>query len=541
MTFAAPPATNFARASDRALAFLSARSGLPSWVLVRGDATGAQALATADPTGSMHTHQVVSHDVGIAAPCRVSVPVTMPDGAPFATIVGFGATPLSDDEVAEVRDVAGVFADVLGALVASELSLATERRRVELRDALTDPLTGLATRQGWEQRLRRDERFCAEFGEAAAIILIELDELKRDNELHGHSKGDEQLRLAGAVVADALGSRHFGARVTGDRLGVLMIGIGQHEVGELERTLRHSLSAAQISASVGVGRRRADHGLDGAVAEAEGELTRANSARRAQMSDANEVASLLEAIERGAIKAYFQPIVDLRSGEVVAIEALARWQSAEGVREPDRFLRTLQQAGLLGALFDRILDDGLSHLNEFRAVSPNLSLAVNVEFDSKADTSLLASVKDRLRLHNLPGSALSLELSERQTFDLSPEVRADLTAVADMGVRLFLDDFGTGFASLETLTSLPISGVKLDRRFTGQVVNGDREPVVVKAMIAMAAEAGLTVIAEGIETQLQCDRLVRMGCRLGQGYLFALPQPAETVAAVLSAPLVTTF
>jgi len=92
-----------------------------------------------------------------------------------------------------------------------------------------------------------------------------------------------------------------------------------------------------------------------------------------------------------------------------------------------------------------------------------------------------------------------------------------------------------------SLTSLPISGVKLDRRFTGQVVNGDREPVVVKAMIAMAAEAGLTVIAEGIETQLQCDRLVRMGCRLGQGYLFALPQPADSLSAVLSAPLVSTF
>ena len=104
-----------------------------------------------------------------------------------------------------------------------------------------------------------------------------------------------------------------------------------------------------------------------------------------------------------------------------------------------------------------------------------------------------------------------------------------------------LDDFGTGFASLETLTTLPVTGVKLDRRFTGQVINGDREAVVVKAMIAMATEAGLDVIAEGIETQQQCDRLIRMGCRLGQGYLFALPQPADALAAVLSAPLVTNF
>ena len=104
-----------------------------------------------------------------------------------------------------------------------------------------------------------------------------------------------------------------------------------------------------------------------------------------------------------------------------------------------------------------------------------------------------------------------------------------------------LDDFGCGFASLETLTSLPISGVKLDRKFTSQVLHGEREGVVVKAMIALAAEAGLSVIAEGIETQLQSDRLVRMGCTLGQGYLFAMPQPAAAVAAAIAAPLVTTF
>ena len=102
-----------------------------------------------------------------------------------------------------------------------------------------------------------------------------------------------------------------------------------------------------------------------------------------------------------------------------------------------------------------------------------------------------------------------------------------------------LDDFGIGFASLETLTSLPISGVKLDRRFTGQVIDGEREPAVVKAMISMAAEAGLEVIAEGVETQTQCDRLVRLGCRLGQGYLFALPLPPDSMTTVLSAPLVS--
>ncbi|MDO8362008.1 MAG: EAL domain-containing protein, partial [Actinomycetota bacterium] len=190
---------------------------------------------------------------------------------------------------------------------------------------------------------------------------------------------------------------------------------------------------------------------------------------------------------------------------------------------------------------DRILDDGLHKLVGFRGINPHLQLAVNFEFDTKPGQTLFDTITERLNRYGLPASALSLELSERQTFELPTEVREELEAVADLGVQLMLDDFGTGFASLETLTTLPISGVKLDRRFTGQVVNGERESIVVKAMIALAAESGLTVIAEGIETQAQCDRLVRMGCRLGQGYLFAVPQPAESVSTVLSAPLVSTF
>jgi EAL domain-containing protein (putative c-di-GMP-specific phosphodiesterase class I) len=290
-----------------------------------------------------------------------------------------------------------------------------------------------------------------------------------------------------------------------------------------------------------VGLRHPDTGLDGSILEAEAMLEQTHQTRTAPMTDASEAAVVLEAIELGAFKAYFQPIVELRTGAVVAIEALARWQTRDGVREPDQFLRSVQQAGLLGALFDRILDDGLAQLAEFRHIVPHLQLAVNFEFDAKPDNSLFSSVAALLAKYRVPPAALSIELIERQSFDLPTSVRKELVNVAELGVHLVLDDFGTGFASLDTLTSLPVSGVKLDRRFTGQVVNGDREPVVVKAMVAMAAEAGLTVIAEGIETQLQCDRLVRMGCRLGQGYLFALPQPADSLGTVLSAPLVSTF
>ncbi len=540
MTIGASHDTTFTRAAQQVLAHLTSSSGLRTWAVCRDDANGRHTLAVDDSFSTIRPHVGYNSPLGVGAGFRVSVPISFPDGQAFGEVVGFDDRPplLS---VEQTSAQAGALASLLGALAAAESTLTIERRAIEVTNGVSDPLTGLATRQGWEQRVRRDDEFCREFGESAAVMLVELDELQRQNELHGHSAGDEQLRIAGTVVREVLAGEHYGARITGDRLGVLMIGATDHEVGEVERALRQAIAASEMSASIGIGRRRPETGLDGAIAIADEAIRRTHAIRDSALADATQVTGLLEAMERGAIKAYFQPIVDLRTGEVVTLEALARWQSPDGVREPDQFLPMLQQAGLLGALFDRMLDDGLQKLVEFRHINPGLQLAVNFEFDTKPVNSLLDTIRDRLALYELPPDALSLELSERQTFELPAEVRQELFAIAEMGVHLMLDDFGTGFASLETLTSLPVTGVKLDRRFTGQVANGERESIVVKAMIALAAETGLKVIAEGIETQLQCDRLVRLGCRLGQGYLFALPQPADAVATVLSAPLVSTF
>jgi len=540
MSIGASHDTTFTREAQRVLEHLSATSGVSTWAVCRVDPQGSHTLAVDDALGAVGANTTLTEPLGISAPIRIVAPIIFPDGQPFGELVGFDRRePMIPVE--QISDRARVLAALLGALAAAEATLCIERRTAEIHGGLSDPLTELATRQGWEHRLRRDEQFCREFGEPAAVLMIELDDLRRNNEVHGHSAGDEQLKAAGTVLRKILGGRHFGARVTGDRLGALLVGVSDHEIGELERATRQALAASDISVAIGVGRRRPETGLDGALAAADADITRTHSVRETVAADENQAAALLSAMERGAIKPYFQPIVDLRTGDVVTLEALARWQSPEGVREPDQFLPMLQQAGLLGALFDRILEDGLQKLVEFRVISPNLQLAVNFEFDTKPVNSLLDTIRDRLSFYGLPPEALSLELSERQTFELPADVRDELFAIADMGVHLMLDDFGTGFASLETLTSLPVTGVKLDRRFTGQVINGERKSIVVKAMIALAAETGLTVIAEGIETQLQCDRLVRMGCRLGQGYLFALPQPAEAVATVLSAPLVSTF
>ena len=554
MTAAYGYESNFSRAAAQVLEHLSARSGLGSWAVCRHDAQGSRTLAAVDPSGQLRAHQPIPATLGADAVQRVGAPIVLPDGTPFGELIGYGdylAEATRDQLAAAVR----LYASLLGGLAASERALAHDRLRPATGEATTDPLTGLATRQDWEERMHTEEAYCRDFGESASVIVIELTGLRANNEVRGHAAGDDELRLAGTVVRDVIAGQHFGARLSGDCFAILVLGASTDEIAN---ALRQGFARSGSAVSIGVGARRQDGTLDDAQAQALAEIaatiqrntpfqppsihTAAVALPNAESMLKNaEALAVARALADGDINAYFQPIVDLRTGHVVAVEALARWQTPEGVREPDRFLPVLHQSGLLGALFDHILDDGLAKLVELRRNAPTLRLAVNLEFDSKAESTLFEEVRRTLQKYQLPPEALSLELSERQTFEISAAIRRDLTAVADLGVQLMLDDFGSGFASLETLTSLPISGVKLDRKFTSQVLHGERESVVIKAMIALAAEAGLSVIAEGIETQLQSDRLVRMGCTLGQGYLFAMPQPAAAVAAAIAAPLVTTF
>lgn len=537
--------STFSRAAAQVLTHLSTRSGLGSWAILRHDADGSRTLAAIDPQGQLRAQEAVPATLGADAVQRVGAPISLPDGSDFGELIGYGdylAEATRDQLTAAVR----LYASLLGGLAAGERALAEQRLAMQSSDAASDPLTGLATRQDWERRLQADEAYCRDFGESATVIVAELTNLRTNNQLSGHMAGDEELQLAGSVVRDVLGGKHFAARLTGDRLAVLLLA---NPGDDVLRALRQGFSQKGVTVCLALGRRSPEGTLEKALSLAEAELQHsisdpavgAGSATPTNQPDSAQSIALSRALLDGEISAYFQPIVDLRTGKFVAVEALARWQTAAGMREPDQFLRSMQEAGLLGALFDHILDDGLAKLVEFRRSSPTLRLAVNLEFDSKPESTLLDEITNRLRKYQLPPDALSLELSERQTIELSPALRRELAAIADMGVQLVLDDFGSGFASLETLTTLPISGVKLDRRFTGQVLHGEREAVVVKAMIALAAEAGLSVISVGIESQLQSDRLVRMGCVLGQGYLFSLPQPAAAMIAMLATPVMTTF
>lgn len=536
MSAGAVKTTNFARATRSVLEHLSATSGLRTWALCRVDDEGSYTLSVLDPRGEIHAHERIPAPLSRSTDHWVSAPVHLPDGHVFGELVGFDPNDRAGAAEA-ITPTLRMYADLLGNLAGTEMALLAEMRAREILEGPFDPLTGLGTRQGWEQRARIDEHFCREFGETAWVMVIELTDLKRFNELHGHSAGDEQLRLTGAAVRDVLAGRHYGARITGDRYAVLLIGLDEQATRGLAEAMHGALAAMGTAAATGIGHRRSETGFGGALAAAEAEIDRHHHSGQVEGGIAGDTAALVDALEMGAIKAYFQPIVNLHTGAVVAVEALARWQSPDGIREPEAFLPGLRQAGLLGSLFDRMLDDGLATLGEYRHVAPQLQLAVNFQFDTRMETSLQESITESLAKHGLQPTCLVLEFSERQSFDLPEQLKEELERVAAMGVMLVLDDFGTGFASLETLTSLPITGVKLNRKFTAQVISGDRGSSVVQAMVGVATKTGLRVVAEGIETEQQREALVGIGCTLGQGYLFALPQPADSLSAVLTAPL----
>lgn len=243
----------------------------------------------------------------------------------------------------------------------------------------------------------------------------------------------------------------------------------------------------------------------------------------------------------GRMVAYFQPIVELSTGEVVAIEALARMQTADGVLGPDSFLDAYSTGPSMLGLFDRMLRSSLQFLSDFTHSIPDLSAALNLEFAGVPDHGLAELVERRLGEYGIESDAITIELNERIAYELTPGALRQLRTLADLGVKLLLDDVPHSFDALTLLDGVPISGAKLDRRHVQQLTAGDRECAEVAHILTRAAEHEIEVIAEGVETQAQCDRLVQLGCRFGQGYLFAVPQPASSLTAVLGAPLTSTW
>ena len=446
----------------------------------------------------------------------------------------------------------------------TDISARKQAEALIWQQANFDALTGLPNRRMMRHRLDTDLLRCAQEGRKLAVLFIDLDHFKEVNDTLGHDSGDQLLVQAAQRIVACVGPGNTVARLGGDEFTVTLCEAGRPGGGgpDLHRQLQTILDVLGqefqlgservfVSASIGVALFPDDATVvedlfrhaDQALYSAKGAGRNRFSFFTPEMQQAAVTRARLDHDLRGALagaqfELFYQPIVNLRTGAVHKAEALLRWNHpVRGDVSPAQFIPVAESSGLIMDIGDWVFRVAAAQVARWRAVyGPEFQISVNkspVQFHQKA--SGRSSWPLLLAEFGLPGSAIALEITEGLLLDTSPEVTAHLKSLTDAGLELSLDDFGTGYSSLLYLQKLDIDFLKIDKSFVCNLQPGTTELAMCKAIIVMAHELGMRVVAEGVETALQRDLLVDAGCDFAQGYWFARPMGAAAFEAFMHA------
>jgi len=440
-----------------------------------------------------------------------------------------------------------------------------ERERVERRlkyETLHDSLTGLPNRTLLLQRLEQALNHYRENpADLFAVLFIDLDRFKVINDSVGHLVGDDLLFQVGGRVRACLKTRDVVARLGGDEFAVLVEGItdpqaathiAERIIAQLQTPFRLGAKEIFTSASIGIALPTPEYTRpEELLRDADSAMYRAKDEgrHRAAVFDdrlRREALSLLElegdlrrALTRNEFVPFYQPIVDLENSRVVGYEALLRWRHPErGLLPPGDFLSVAEDTGCSEAIDWQIFEQVA---RQVRALTRDEGfVSINVSGSHFRSPDLDQRLLDLFAEHGVPARCVRVEVTERALLENPAQVKRILENLRDHGVGIALDDFGTGYSSLSYLHQYPIETLKIDRSFVIELPSEDTETdahstAVVRAIQALANSLRMQVIAEGIETESQMRALRRIGCRFGQGFLFAQPQPASKwLAAPLS-------
>jgi diguanylate cyclase (GGDEF)-like protein/PAS domain S-box-containing protein len=416
--------------------------------------------------------------------------------------------------------------------------------------ALRDGLTGLANRALLMDRLTTAVERLERRGGAVAVYLIDLDHFKAINDTFGHAGGDAVIVEAGRRLTRASRVGDTVARLGGDELILVAEVAGRTEAEALGARLLEQLRlpypepvGSVCTASVGLALSR-DYRCD-----PDGLLQRADVALyAAKQSGRNRVEVFAGAVQRrlgrrraveqqvrtalaeNGLRLAYQPLADLETGAVVAAEALARLDSPDGLPvSPEVFIAVAEETGLIAELDQWVISEVVNQIKQLRASGHGRCpvFSVNVSARTLAAPEFAPWLGDVLCVAGLDGAGLSLELTERTLLVAGETVERTLASLAEMGVGVGLDDFGSGWSSLRYLSELALDFVKLDGAFTAELTPGSRKFAFARAICDLARSLGLVVVAEGIETKGQVELLRAAGCDLGQGYVLARPAPLE--------------
>ena len=445
--------------------------------------------------------------------------------------------------------VALATATVVAALLRAGLTFSEVQQLAESRlQARTDELTGLTNRRGFTERLGRTNDGAA--SDRFAVLILDLDRFKEINDSLGHQVGDEMLRAVGERIAGEVPAGCLLARLGGDEFAVLLDGHGSAEATEVAGAVAEALSAPfdlrgmvlRVRASIGIAV-YPDHGEEGveilrcadlAMYTAKAQRTAVayyeSAGDRDSRAGKDAIDALRQAIHSGQLLLHYQPKLDLRSGEVTSVEALVRWQHpSRGLLYPDEFIPVAEQSGLIRPLTLEVLRLALRQCRDWWDMNLEIATAVNLSASNLLDSQLPGQVDEALRDAGLPARALILEITE--TTLMLDHVRSAqvLGQLRGLGVRIAVDDYGTGYSSLAYLREFPVDELKLDKSF---VVHLDEDPIaaaIVQSTVDLAHALGLLIVVEGVETETALRQLVEYRCDLAQGYHIARPRGGHPV------------
>jgi len=419
------------------------------------------------------------------------------------------------------------------------------------RDRATrDVLTGLPNRDEFTGRVELALR--GEHYQHVAVLFVDLDGFKDVNDSFGHAVGDDLLVEAATRLSQVVRHRDVVARFGGDEFVALIDDCDDDTALEVAERLRDSLSKPYdiagrdvvVSASIGLARPGVDDDAESALRNADLALYRAKANGRDRVAvyepemhstalrRLDGAARLRDALARDRLRLAYQPIVDLRTGEIYCMEALLRFDGSDlpGWAVADA-IAAAEESGLIVQIGRWVLDAGVRQLGSWLHAGYETRLAINVSARQLETGELADEVRATLERYRVPASALTLEITEHQLVrDLEHSTR-ELTALRGLGVRIALDDFGTGYSSLSYLPRLPLDSLKIDRDLVARV-GGPRD--IVPAVLRLGRDLALSVVAEGVESVDQLLLLRAAGCALGQGYLFARPLDPSTATSFVA-------
>ncbi|MFF5965256.1 EAL domain-containing protein [Streptomyces collinus] len=448
----------------------------------------------------------------------------------------------------------------VGGLVVTLRDVTEQRNlRYELSHrAFHDPVTGLPNRALLLERIGRALLRDPRRSPLACVLFIDLDDFKTVNETLGHSAGDRILKAVGERLSETLRCTDTAARLGGDAFAVLMEEARQPEDAELlaqqviqvlDRPFRLPEVTIGISAGVGVATSRDSTDPDELLSCAGLAVYAAKSAGKRQwrrfapglrvrVTERHDLRARLDrAISREEFALRYQPVVDITGGQVIGFEALARWpQGRCGLVSPGQFIPLAEETGHIAPLGAWVLRNAVADMARLqqtagRAVAPYIS--VNVSGRQWQDTDFLEEVSKAVETPGLAPGSLQLELTESVLLRRDDRLDRVIRSLKELGVRIAVDDFGTGFSSLRYLRDFPVDTLKLDKTYIDDIPRDPRQAALVQGIVCLARTLGLQIIAEGIEQRGQRDLLSAMGCRFGQGFLFARPLTVEQSAVAL--------